>query len=220
MKFTYTKLSTLTILLLASYSKEDLVTKIETPSQAIVALTEGNDRFIKGESIELHIGKERIEETAPHQEPFAAIIGCSDSRIPVELIFNRGIGDLFVIRTAGNTVAETSTEGSVDYAVLHLGVKAVVVLGHQSCGGIHGAITTGHADEEGKVEELLALIRQEIPAYVGHPEQAEEAMKANVTVQVERIKAFPHVKRLIKQGKLIVKGAYYNINTGKVTFTN
>ena len=117
--------------------------KVSTPEEAIAKLMAGNERYINETSIYPRADIDRVEETAPHQAPFAAVVGCSDSRVPVELVFDQGIGDIFVIRTAGNNVNSDMVMGSVDYAIEHLGVKVLLVLGHGSCGGVTGAISEG-----------------------------------------------------------------------------
>ena len=122
-----------------------------TPQQALEELIAGNERYVNEKSIHPHGGVDRVAETAPHQAPFAAVVGCSDSRVPVELLFDQGIGDVFVIRTAGNNVNSEMVMGSVDYAIEHLGVKVLLVLGHGACGGVTGAVSEGE-EEHGNIE--------------------------------------------------------------------
>ena len=117
-----------------------------TPNDALEELIAGNERYATENCLNPRSDKDRVEETAPHQAPFAAVVGCSDSRVPVELLFDQGIGDIFVIRTAGNNVNSEMVMGSVDYAIEHLNVKVLLVLGHGACGGVTGAISEG---EEG-----------------------------------------------------------------------
>lgn len=158
---------------------------------------------------------ERVAETAPHQEPFAAVVGCSDSRVPVEVIFDRGVGDIFVIRTAGNNVDGDMVMGSVEYAVDHLSVEVLLVLGHSSCGGVTSAITPG--EHSGAVGHLLHHIQSYIPDFVGKPELLDEAIAAHTRSQVETLLQNDIVAESVKSGKLILKGAHYDIQTGKVT---
>ena len=96
-----------------------------TPEEALAELIAGNERYVNEECVNPRSDMERVEETAPHQAPFAAVVGCSDSRVPVELLFDQGIGDIFVIRTAGNNVNSEMVMGSVDYAIEHLGIKVL-----------------------------------------------------------------------------------------------
>ncbi len=188
-----------------------------TPEEALAALIAGNERYVDEKSINPRSDMERVEETAPHQAPFAAVVGCSDSRVPVELLFDQGIGDIFVIRTAGNNVNSEMVMGSVDYAIEHLGVKVLLVLGHGSCGGVTGAISEdGH--EHGNIGHLLGTIREDVSDYVGKVENLDDAIRHHTHVQVERILAYPHVAEKIEKGELLVKAAYYDVNTGKVTY--
>lgn len=187
-----------------------------TPEEALAALLAGNERYVDERSINPRSDMERVEETAPHQAPFAAVVGCSDSRVPVELLFDQGIGDIFVIRTAGNNVNSEMVMGSVDYAIEHLAVKVLLVLGHGSCGGVTGAISEdGH--EHGNIGHLLGTIREDVSDYVGKVENLDDAIRHHTHVQVERIMAYPHVAEKVSDGKLAVKAAYYDVNTGKVS---
>ena len=187
-----------------------------TPQEALAELIAGNDRYASEKSIYPHSSMDRVAQTAPHQAPFAAVVGCSDSRVPVELLFDQGIGDIFVIRTAGNNVNSEMVMGSVDYAIEHLAVKVLLVLGHGSCGGVTGAITEGE-EEHGNIGSLLSTIREDVSQYVGQSDSLEAAIHHHAHVQVERIIAYPHVAEKIETGKLLVKQAYYDVNTGKVT---
>ena len=187
-----------------------------TPEEALAELIAGNERYVNEECVNPRSDMERVEETAPHQAPFAAVVGCSDSRVPVELLFDQGIGDIFVIRTAGNNVNSEMVMGSVDYAIEHLGVKVLLVLGHGSCGGVTGAISEdGH--EHGNIGHLLGTIREDVSDYVGKVENLDDAIRHHTHIQVERIMAYPHVAEKVSDGKLAVKAAYYDVNTGKVS---
>ena len=188
-----------------------------TPQEALDELIAGNERYVNEKSIHPRGGIDRVAETAPHQAPFAAVVGCSDSRVPVELLFDQGIGDIFVIRTAGNNVNSEMVMGSVDYAIEHLGVKVLLVLGHGSCGGVTGAISEGD-HERGNIGHLLSTIRNDVSQYVGKADSLDAAIRHHAHVQVERIIAYPYVAEKIAKGELLVKQAYYDVNTGKVTF--
>ena len=198
--------------------EETVVTElppVNTPGEGLVALKAGNERYVSEHPLFPHSNHKRVEETAPHQNPFAAVVGCSDSRVPVELIFDQGVGDIFVIRTAGNNVNCDLVMGSVDYAIEHLGVKVLLVLGHGSCGGVTGAIS--EEEEGGNVGKLLGTIRQDVTEYVGKPDSLDVAIQKHAHIQVERILSYPHVAEKVKKGELIVKQAYYDVKTGKVT---
>lgn len=191
--------------------------KVTSPEEGIAKLKAGNERYVNEESIYPRADMERVEQTAQHQFPFAAVVGCSDSRVPIELIFDQGIGDIFVIRTAGNNVNSEMVMGSVDYAIEHLGVKILLVLGHGSCGGVTGAISEEEGEEHDNIGKLLGTIRQDVADYVGKPESLDEAIRKHAHIQVERILSYPHVAQKVKEGKLLVKSAYYDVKTGKVT---
>lgn len=197
--------------------KEQPASAPSTPQEALEELVAGNERYVNGNSIHPRSGMERIAETAPHQAPFAAVVGCSDSRVPVELLFDQGIGDIFVIRTAGNNVNSEMVMGSVDYAIEHLGVKVLLVLGHGSCGGVTGAISEGE-EEHGNIGSLLSTIRNDVSQYIGKADSLDAAIRHHAHVQVERIIAYPHVAEKIEKGELVVKQAYYDVKTGKVTY--
>lgn len=187
-----------------------------TPDEALAELIAGNERYVSEKTIHPRDGMDRVAETAPHQAPFAAVVGCSDSRVPVELLFDQGIGDIFVIRTAGNNVNSEMVMGSVDYAIEHLGVKLLLVLGHGSCGGVTGAISEGE-HEHGNIGHLLSTIRNDVSQYVGKTDSIEAAIHHHAHVQVDRILSYPYVSEKIEKGELLVKQAYYDVNTGKVT---
>ena len=187
-----------------------------TPNEALAELLAGNERYANEKSINPRSDMDRVEQTAPHQAPFAAVVGCSDSRVPVELLFDQGIGDIFVIRTAGNNVNSEMVMGSVDYAVDHLGVKVLLVLGHSSCGGVTGAISEG-GHEHGNIAHLLGTIRNDVSDYVGKTESLDEAIRHHTLVQLDRIMAYTHIAEKIAKGELLVKAAYYDVNTGKVS---
>lgn len=196
--------------------KSRAVSVPSNPEEALAELIAGNERYVNEKCINPHSDMDRIEETAPHQAPFAAVVGCSDSRVPVELLFDQGIGDIFVIRTAGNNVNSEMVMGSVDYAIEHLGVKVLLVLGHGSCGGVTGAISEGE-HEHGNIGHLLGTIRDDVSDYVGKVESLDDAIRHHTHVQVERIMGYPHVAEKVEQGELLVKAAYYDVRSGRVT---
>ena len=196
--------------------KSEPKTVPSTPQEALIELMAGNERYVNESCMNPRSDIDRVEETAPHQAPYAAVVGCSDSRVPVELLFDQGIGDIFVIRTAGNNVNSEMVMGSVDYAIEHLGVKVLLVLGHGSCGGVTGAISEG-GHEHGNIAQLLGTIREDVSDYVGKADSLDEAIRHHTLVQVERIMAYPHVAEKVAKGELLVKPAYYDVTTGKVS---
>ena len=186
----------------------------DSPQQALELLLEGNGRYTSGIAVHPNVNMERVTQTAPHQAPFAAVVGCSDSRVPVELLFDRGIGDIFVIRTAGNNVGGDMVMGSVEYAIEHLGVQVLLVLGHESCGGVTSAVEGG--EHHGAIGNLIHCIQSDIPEFLGKGEQIDAAIARHTQAQVEDILANPVVAERVMQGKLLVKGGYYDVDNGKV----
>jgi len=185
------------------------------PDKALQLLTQGNERFVENKRKYPNQDWKRITEVAPSQEPFAAILGCADSRVPVEIVFDRGFGDIFGVRVAGN-VATPEEIGSLEFAALVLGVKVIMVLGHERCGAVKAAIEGGVLP--GHIGSLTEAIK---PAVESSKNQAgdkvENAVKANVRLQANRLKASPVINQLIEEGKLKIVGGYYDLDTGKVT---
>jgi carbonic anhydrase len=185
------------------------------PDKALQLLEQGNERFVENKRKFPDQDWMTIAAVAPSQEPFAAILGCADSRVPAEIVFDRGFGDIFVCRVAGN-VATPEEIGSLEFAVVVLGVKAIMVLGHERCGAVKAAIEGGELP--GHIGSLTEAIG---PAVESSKNQAgdkvENAVKANVRLQAQRCKASPVLNQLIEEGKLKIVGGYYDLDTGKVT---
>lgn len=188
----------------------------QTPSEALEALRDGNKRYTSQKSVHPHSNMQRVKQTESGQNPFAAVVGCSDSRVPVEIVFDQGIGDIFVIRTAGNNIGGKMVMGSIEYAVEHLGVKVLVVLGHGACGGVTSAVEGG--EHQGAIGELIHCIGEDIPEFIGKKELLNDAIIKHTAVQVEEILANPIIAQKVKDGDLIVTGGYYDIHTGVVSF--
>lgn len=188
----------------------------QTPEEAIARLKEGNARFINDQSAHPNREDNRKIIQAQKQTPFASIMSCSDSRVPSEIIFDQGLGDLFIVRTAGQAAA-TASFGSLEFSVAVLGVKLIVVMGHEKCGAVAGAI--GTAKLPGHIEDLVNIIRPGIKEYIGKPEKLEEAGKANVLAEVEALKNLnPILSTYVKEGKIKIIPAYYHLETGQVEF--
>jgi carbonic anhydrase len=187
-----------------------------TPDEALKKLVEGNVRFVNQKRTNRNQTKERLVEVAQGQEPFAAILGCADSRVPAEMVFDQGLGDLFVCRVAGN-IATPEEVGSLEFGTLVLGAKVLVVMGHTSCGAVKAAIKGGELP--GSIGSLIKSI--DIGSVSPKSEAAEDvdkAAKANVNHQVETLKKSPILSDLITKNKLKIVGAYYDLDTGKVLF--
>ncbi|CAD5939128.1 carbonic anhydrase [Planktothrix agardhii] len=180
-----------------------------TPEEALKQLLEGNQRFIENKRKSPNQTLTRVQEVAQGQAPFAAILSCADSRVPSEIIFDRGFGDLFVVRNAGN-IATPEEIGSLEFGTLVLGAKVLMVIGHQSCGAVKATIA-GNA-VPGQIASILDAIKPAIK-----PNQTlEESTIANVKLGISRLQASPVISQLIKDGKLKIAGGYYNLETGMI----
>lgn len=187
-----------------------------TPDEALKKLIAGNDRFVNQKRTNRNQTKERLVEVAQGQEPFAAILGCADSRVPAEMVFDQGLGDLFVCRVAGN-IATPEEIGSLEFGTLVLGAKVLVVMGHTSCGAVKAAIKGGELP--GSIGSLIKSIDiGSVAPKSEAPEDVDKAAKANVNHQVETLKKSPILSDLITKNKLKIVGAYYDLDTGKVLF--
>jgi len=188
-----------------------------TADSVLAELTAGNAHHIAHRYQHPHETIERQRELASGQSPHAEILSCADSRVPPELIFDQGLGDLFIIRVAGNVVSDTEL-GSLEYGAEHLHVPLLVVLGHQHCGAVTAAVEGGEA--EGHIAALVNLLRPAVEKTRGMPgDHVENAVKANVEMVVKQLRAStPILAKLVSEGKLKVVGAVYSLDTGKVTW--
>lgn len=185
-----------------------------TPDAALDQLLAGNKRFASQTATRPHQGVFRLQEVARSQKPFAAILGCADSRVPVEILFDRGLGDLFVVRVAGN-VAAPKEIGSLEYAAL-LGTKLILVLGHERCGAVTAALSTKPA--LGQIGSILEDIQPAIVATRGRiGDPLKNAIVANVKNQIAIIAASPVLKDLVQADQLKIVGGYYDLDTGIVS---
>ena len=194
-----------------------------TSDQALAALKDGNRRFLAGRSIEPDRGGRRRLEIARAQYPIAVLVSCSDSRVPPEVLFGRGLGELFIIRNAGNTV-DTVAMGSLEYAVTELNVPLVVVMGHERCGAVAAAVSVVERGTTfpGSIGRMVEPI---IPAVLaaraqGASDLLDASVRANVSRTVERLRRFsePMLLDRIKAGQLRIVGARYDLDDGVVDF--
>lgn len=186
-----------------------------TAEQSLKKLIEGNKRCVVCKPQNPRQDAKRRKEVVKGQKPFAVIVGCSDSRIPPELIFDQGYGDLFVVRLAGNIVDRLAL-GSIEYAVEHLGTKLVVVLGHGKCGAVTAA--TQGSNAPGNVGSILKAIQPAVKkARKLQGDLVENATRVNVELVTNKIKSSqPILAEMVENGTIEVMGAYYNIETGAV----
>jgi len=197
-----------------------LVLAAEHPAESVSAdaalakLKEGNARFSGSKVSEGKPTAARRAETAQAQHPFAIVLGCADSRTAPEIVFDQNIGDLFVVRTAGNLIDDHAL-GSIEYAVAHLGTRLIVVLGHERCGAVKAALESDHAP--GHIESLVRDIQPAIKATKGKPGDALAAAVAENARQVAaQIKAKAELGDLTKEVRIV--SAVYDLDTGKVEF--
>jgi carbonic anhydrase len=194
-------------------AQRDVIQRPESPERAMDLLIEGNQRFVAQKLIsfqeDLDVLKAHSEE---HQEPFAAVLSCADSRVPVELVLDQSIGHLFVVRVAGN-VATPDTIASLEYGAAVLGVKAILVLGHTNCGAVKATLA-GKA-VPGQISTLYQYIH---PAIAGANGDPTTATRQNASLQASVLReTSPVLADLVKQKKLAVRAAIYDVGNGKIT---
>ncbi|MGK0391173.1 MAG: carbonic anhydrase [Maribacter sp.] len=194
-----------------------------TPSVATQMLQEGNQRFLDNETIQRDL-HQQVKDTATGQYPFAAIVSCIDSRIPTEVIFDQGIGDVFNARVAGNFVNEDIL-GSLEFACKLAGSKVIVIMGHTSCGAVKGACD--HA-KLGNLTQMLDKIMPAVDAIETAPDEERNSSNIdfvnkvsakNVELTIENIKSHsPVLNEMLEKGEIDIVGAMYDVKTGKVNF--
>jgi carbonic anhydrase len=193
-----------------------------SPDEALRRLIAGNERFVSGQISFSGLRKESLLDLAAGQRPFATILGCSDSRVPPELIFDTGLGDLFVIRVAGN-VFSTEIAASLQYAAHHLGTELFVVLGHEGCGAVSAALQTRDQDElhASRIQLLVEKILPALPPFdpqVSAAKRLAQAVEANVRWTSRQILETPEGQGRLAEGRLKLAGAIYEIESGSVRF--
>lgn len=190
-----------------------------TPSEALAALREGNRRFVEGRLL-ARPWTDQVEATADGQYPFAVVLGCIDSRVPVEKVFDQGIGDIFTGRVAGNVINEDQL-GSMEFACRIAGAKAVVVMGHTSCGAVKGAIGNARLGNltslVRKIEPAVERVRAEMEA--DDPSFPDAVAEAHVGLVIEAVRRqSPVLAQMERDGEIALQGAMYDISTGEVRF--
>ena len=191
---------------------------ITNPNEALSRLLEGNERFATDQPVYPNLVRERRDEVALGQSPFATVVGCSDSRVPIELIFDRGLGDIFVLRTAGQ-VGTNASLGTIQFGVLVLNIPLLMVLGHQGCGAVAATIQTldEDGDAPGAIYSLVSAIGPAVQvARAMAGDLLTNAIEANVRRQVAQYAADPLLARAVAAGKLRIVGAVYHLGDGRV----
>jgi len=190
--------------------------------EALALLIDGNQRFLRGKARSSAFRRESLADLAKAQRPYATILGCSDSRVPPEWIFDAGLGELFVIRVAGN-IFSPEVAGSLQYAGWYLETPLFVVLGHEGCGAVAAALATKHGGEEfrSRVQLLLASIVPGLPVFdsqVPLDKQLSRAVESNVRWTVRQILDSPEGRTRAAEGRMKIVGAVYDIEVGRVIF--
>ncbi len=197
---------------LSSYADEPV-----TPKLALERLMQGNDRYVHDALEHPNRTPERRESIVSKQNPFATIVGCSDSRVSPEILFDQGVGDLFVVRDAGNVIGPLELD-SIDYSVLYLGSVFILVMGHENCGAVNAVIQNTTKDIE-SVATLISPAVQEAKKSAPH-NLLESATKINARRMKNYLLNTPVISRLVKEKKIDVQAAYYNLQTGTIELLN
>jgi carbonic anhydrase len=185
-----------------------------SPAEALRTIMEGNARFASDHLMHPNRGDIRRRQLASGQNPFVAVLSCSDSRVPPEIVFDQGLGDIFVVRVAGNTVDQLGLQ-TLAYGVEHLGTGLILVLGHDSCGAVKAAVETYPKPDAGV---MLTNIYPAVAATKDQPgDPVSNAIDRNVVLMVAQLKAAPVFAARVKDGRLMIVGGRYNLETGKVT---
>ncbi|MCY7277552.1 MAG: carbonic anhydrase [Phormidesmis sp. CAN_BIN44] len=185
------------------------------PDEALQLILDGNKRFIEQKLAHPRQDFARLTETGADQFPFAAFLSCADSRVPVEVVFDQGIGDCFVVRLAGN-IATPEGIGSLEFGTAVLGSRVIVVLGHEGCGAVNAVLRQQKLPAESQIGTLVKYIKPGVDESKNKPgNDLVNAIKDSVLVQVETLKKSPILEGLIKKNELKIVGGYYDLDTGK-----
>jgi carbonic anhydrase len=197
-----------------AHVSHDQASTSNDPDHSLQLLMDGNQRFVAGRPRPRDDSRRR-QQLANSQKPIAVIVSCSDSRVPPELVLDQDLGDIFVVRTAGQVVGDLEL-GSIEYAVEHLGTPLIVVLGHERCGAVTAAVTGGNA--EGHIPAVVKAIEPAVAESKGEPgDPVDNAVRANVRDMVRKLRASdPVLSHFVHDGKLKVVGGRYDLDTGRV----
>lgn len=191
---------------------------VTAPDQALQRLMEGNQRYVGSKLAHPNLTLERRAQLAQGQHPFSIIFSCVDSRVPPELVFDRGLGDLFVIRTAGHTL-DDAVLGSIEYGVAELGIPLILVLGHEKCGAVKATLEAveHNTTAPDRIQALVHDITPAIEQSKGQPGDAlDNAVLANTALTVAALKATPLLAEALGKGSLKIVGGRYDLDTGAV----
>ena len=190
-----------------------------TADEALARLVAGNERFVRGEARFPTVQKELLAALAKGQRPYATLLGCSDSRVPPELIFDAGFGELFIVRVAGNVISP-EVMGTLQYAGVHLRTPLFVVLGHEGCGAVDAALATRHgAQEHARIALLLENILpglRDLPPELAGDAEMRAAVEANVRWSMHQLLETPEAKARLAEGQMKLVGGVYELESGRV----
>lgn len=192
--------------------------RFSTPQESLKALMDGNERYRKGTFLKQDLSQAKRQDLVENgQKPFAVVLTCSDSRVPPELLFDQGLGDIFVVRVAGNVVDPLAL-GSIEYGLEHLGANLLVVLGHSKCGAVKATVDGGEAP--GNIGAIVVKIQPSamkiMAGGVKAPEAYQKVEDENVAATIQEIKGSPIVKHLMEHGQMEIVGAKYILESGEV----
>jgi len=193
-----------------------------TADQALARLIEGNERFMRGGARFPTVQKDILAELAKGQQPYATILGCSDSRVPPELVFDAGFGELFIVRVAGNVIS-AEIMGTLQYAGMHLQTPLFVVMGHSGCGAVKAALATkeqgaSHPDRIALLLENIYPALEDVDGALLPGQMLDAAIEANVRWSMQQVLETPEARQRAKQGVMKLVGAVYDLETGRVRF--
>ena len=192
-----------------------------TAEDALERLIAGNERFVRGEARFPTVQKEILAALAKGQHPYATVLGCSDSRVPPELIFDAGFGELFIVRVAGNVISP-EVMGTLQYAGVHLRTPLFVVLGHEGCGAVHAALAARYNRQQpariaGLLDNILPGLSG-LPAALAPDAEMDAAVEANVRWSMHQLLETPEAKARLVEGTMKLVGCVYEFNSGRVRF--
>lgn len=190
------------------------------PDEAWTRVSEGNARFADGRSAHPNTGTDRRDEVVSGQHPFAVVLSCSDSRVPIERVLDAGIGDIFAVRVAGNAASGDLVLGSLEYAVLHAGARLVLVIGHESCGAVTAALDR-HREPGTSIEPMLSRVA--VPgdhaATASAADRLAAAVEHNVMAQIAALlRDSPAIAAKTEAGEVKVVGGVYALRTGRISW--
>jgi carbonic anhydrase len=191
-----------------------------TPDDALKLLIAGNERWASGQITHPHQSVERRVALADAQHPFATIFSCIDSRLPPEVVFDQGLGDLAVIRTGAHVLDEGVVLGSLEFSPDHLGTPLILIMGHQRCGAVTAAIHAIQAGgtAPGHIQAIVDALRPAYDVAVGEAgDLVDNMVRAHTKLTVQRVRSEPLIEQFLTRGELVVAGGYYSLDTGAVT---